>query len=521
MIWTIAKKEFLEKILDYRVVISFIIAIALTLVATIVAGEDYHAKKIEYDKLMAESQSIMNSIKVYSQYKPIIYLPPSPLSVFSRGIDIPTPITVNIEINEIPSYKPRGAGLNPMMSIFDSLDISTIVRILFSLLVILLTFDSFSGEKEQGTLRQALSNPVARMNILYGKLIGTIMIISVVVFLTYLLAIIMIRVFSGIPIESGSYLRILLMTVATIFYLAIFGTLGIFSSLKFNHSSTSLTVLLLVWFFIAILQPNLNTYIVTEYEDRQWLQKAQSALSNDDCGATKELEQLQERYGGLFEDRSKRAYYSAPGYGTVIGWGNIIIHPIITDATYDILEYGMQQIRVYRKLGDCAEKEFDVYKNLITTNLDKQLKWKRTLELFSSAAMFSHAMAILSRSDIDNVDDFFDQARQYRTDYLTYLDKKGIFSTNAHMYFSRLNKDQIDRKATEQRMALYAQNPKLIPYINDQSPLDLRDAPIFTALQSNITTDFTKAVGSFLPTLFYFAILFFLACKSMKSYDLR
>jgi ABC-type transport system involved in multi-copper enzyme maturation permease subunit len=521
MIWTIAKKEFLEKLLDFRVVISFIIAIALTLVATIIAGGDYHSKKVEYDKLVAESQAIMKSIKVYSQYKPVVYLPPSPLSVFSRGIDIPTPITVNIEINEIPSYKPRGAGLNPMMNIFDSLDITTIVRILFSLLVILLTFDSFSGEKEQGTLRQALSNPVARMNILYGKLIGTIMIVSVVVFLTYLITIIMIRVFSGIPIESGFYLRILMMAVATIFYLAVFGTLGIFASIKFSHSSTSLVVLLLVWFFIAILQPNLNTYIVTEYEDKQWLQKAQSAFANDDCGAMNELEQLQQQYGSLFEDSSKRIYYSALGYSTVIGWGNIRIRPIITDATYDILEYAMQQIRVYRKLSDCAEKEFDVYKNLITTNFDKQLKSKRTLELFSPAAMFSHTMAILSRSDIDNVDDFFEQARQYRTQYLTYLDQKGIFSTNAYLYFSRLSKDQIDRKATEQRMVLYMQNPNLVPYINDQPPLDMRDAPIFNVQQSSITTDFTNAVGSFGPNLFYFLILFILAGKRMKSYDLR
>ncbi|MBI5009214.1 MAG: ABC transporter permease subunit [Bacteroidia bacterium] len=521
MIWTIAKKEFLEKILDFRVVISFIIAIALILVATIVASGDYHAKKVEYDKLLTESQSILSSIKVYSQYKPVVYLPPSPLSVFSRGIDIPTPITVNIEINEVPLYKPREAGLNPMMSIFDSLDIATVARVLFSLLVILLTFDSFSGEKEQGTLRLALSNPVARMNILYGKFIGTIMIISFVVFLTYILTIIMVRVFSGIPIESGSYLRVLLMAIATIFYLALLGALGIIASLKFNHSSTSLAVLLLLWFFLAILQPNLNTYIVTEFENKQWLQNAQSVFTDDNCGAMKELEQLQQQYGSLFEDPTKRVYYSALGYSTVIGWGNIRIRPIITDATYDILEYGMQQIRIYRKLGNCAEKEFDLYKNHFITNLNKQLKWKRTLELLSPAAMYSRTIAILSQSDIDNVDDFFEQARQYRTQYLTYLDQKGIFSNNAYLYFSRLSKDQINRKATEQRMALYMQNPNLVPYINDQPPLDMRDAPIFNAQQSNITTDFSKAVGSFVPTLFYFAILFFMSGKSMKSYDLR
>jgi ABC-type transport system involved in multi-copper enzyme maturation permease subunit len=521
MIWIIAIREFREKILDFRVGISFIIAIILTIIATLVAGNDYYSKKVEYDKLTVEEQSKLQDIRVYSQYKPIIFLSPSPLSIFSRGIDIPTPITVNIEIDEVPHYNPREAGMNPMMSIFDTLDIVTVIRILFSLLVILLTFDSFSGEKEHGTIRQALSNPVPRVNILYGKFIGIVLIVFVVILFTYLITIIITRIFLDIPLHTDDYIRMMMMMIITIIYLSVFILLGIYASIKFQHSATSLAVLLFIWFFIAILQPNINTYIASEFENKQYINNYISSVANTDCNATEELGKLHQLYGGLFNDRPRRWYSEAPGVTRGMHSGNYMMYPIISDASYEILEYAIKQVSTYRRLGDCAEREFDLYQNLYIVNLNRQLHLKRTLELFSPAALLSHNFAILSGNDIDNIDDFFDHARQYRTQYLAYLDQKGIFSTNAYLYFSRLRKNQINKEATAQRMAFYKQNPDLIPYVNDQPPLDLRDAPVFDWQQSKITNDFYKLSQKTFPFFPYLVILFFMAGTSMKYYDPR
>lgn len=46
MIWIIAKK-FLEKILDFRVIVAFVIAILLTLVVAFVVEQDYQTRKAE------------------------------------------------------------------------------------------------------------------------------------------------------------------------------------------------------------------------------------------------------------------------------------------------------------------------------------------------------------------------------------------------------------------------------------------------------------------------------------------
>lgn len=521
MIWTIAKKEFLEKILDFRVIVSFVIAIVLTVVATIIAGTDYHVRKAEYDKLTTEYQLQLKSVKVYSQYKPVVCYPPAPLSVLSRGIDIPTPIKVDIGIDNVPRYDPRSAGSNPMMSMFDTLDIATVVRVLFSLLVILLTFDSFSGEKENGTLRQTLSNPVARTNLLYGKIMGTLMIVAVVVCLTFLVTLIMVRATSGISFSVDTYIRALLMAGATLIYLAVFAALGIAASLWFRHSSTSLVMLLIVWFGIAILFPNLATYVASEWEGSGWFLKAQSSLAGDDCNVYEELARLQNEHGNIFEDRTKRGYYSGPGRSSVFGSESWTMYTIITDADFDLLDYAMQQVRVYRKLGDCAERTFHKYSEFLLSHLDRQLELKRIIDLFSPASIFTHAAGIVSRTDIDNIDNFYRQARRYRTEYLTYLDQKGVFSANAYLYFSRLTREQVDRAATEQRMAQYAKDPASIPYIDDQPPLDLRDAPVFTSQESAIGGDAARSLLVLTPLALYFIVILILSGIILRSYDPR
>lgn len=525
MIWTIARREFFEKILDFRVIISFMIAIILSAIVTLVAGGEYQAKKGEYDKQVANQQSQLSDIKVYSEYHPIIFYPPSPLSVFSRGIDIPTPITVPIQVYDIPRYTASAAGLNPMMSIFSSIDIGTVVCVLFSLLVILLTFDSFSGEKERGTLRQTLSNPVGKGTILHGKFLGTLMILGVVVCLIYLVALIMLRGFSGITLSAEEYARVAIMAAVTLLYLGTFTALGIFSSIMLHRSSISLAVLLFVWFFVAVFQPNLNTYITSEIANRHWIQEYFAAAGKTECGNERALADLGKTHGNLFQNPERHIYgeQQSRTRSTYLGtsFGPVVMRTVVTDADYNILDFMIQQVRLYRRLGDCADQDYGIYKHLFSDRLDNELHRKRALDMFSPAALFNHATGILSQTDIDNIDAFFEQARSYRNQYLAYLDRRGIFSTDAQLYFSRLPKEQIDPVATAARIAHYDKDTSMIPWISNQASLDLRDTPAFGVRESNIISDTMKTAPIMGLFLLYLAGMFIITGWSIKSYDPR
>ena len=58
---------------------------------------------------------------------------------------------------------------------FPPLDLGLVVRVVLSLFVVLLVYDTVCGEKEAGTLRLVSSFPVSRHGFLIGKLLGTLM----------------------------------------------------------------------------------------------------------------------------------------------------------------------------------------------------------------------------------------------------------------------------------------------------------------------------------------------------------
>ncbi len=61
---------------------------------------------------------------------------------------------------------------NPLLRVFTQIDLSFVVRIALSLFALLLMFDSFSGEREGGTLPMVLACPVRRLEVLAGIVYG-------------------------------------------------------------------------------------------------------------------------------------------------------------------------------------------------------------------------------------------------------------------------------------------------------------------------------------------------------------
>ena len=60
----------------------------------------------------------------------------------------------------------------PVFAIFGGLDFLFSVTVVFSLLALLFTHDSICHERERGTLKLMLANPLPRDKILLGKFLG-------------------------------------------------------------------------------------------------------------------------------------------------------------------------------------------------------------------------------------------------------------------------------------------------------------------------------------------------------------
>jgi ABC-type transport system involved in multi-copper enzyme maturation permease subunit len=520
VIWTIAKKEFLEKIFDFRVTISFVIAIILATVVSVVVGDEYATQKAKYDAMVAEAQGIGKEIKVYSQFRSEVVLPPSPLCVFSKGIDLPTPLAVPISPQRVPKYDVSLAVENPLMKVFDSLDLVTVFRILFALLAILLTFDTISGEKELGTLRLLLSSQVSRRQMLVGKAAGSIMVLAAVATVTTAFGLLTVQAFANLLFSFHQFVQASLFLVTTILYLTIFAMIGTFTSVICQRSSTSLVLALFAWFFIAVVQPEINTFLASELSPVSKLEEIQSALDQPSQAVYEEFGRLEKENASFLNDPTgyKKRFR---GVHLQTGVGSAKIYPVVTDGDFPFLEYLIKQVALQRKLVDAASEEWRIYHHLYIEPLDKQLAIRRSLDNFSPAALYRRAASLFSSTDIVHYEGFFDNARKYRNECVAYLDEKGVFTSNAQLYFSRLNKADVNPVDTERRVAQYQADKNSIPWVEQQSPLDLRDAPVFRASTMSILTLIERAGSTFALMLLYLLLMAALTFHYVEKYDIR
>ena len=91
---------------------------------------------------------------------------PSSLLFMSEGGDTNRPSQFKLAPKGSLSVIPADEG-NYTLPDIPELDRTFIISIIFSLYVILLGYDAISGEREQGTLRLILSNPIGRIKQLH------------------------------------------------------------------------------------------------------------------------------------------------------------------------------------------------------------------------------------------------------------------------------------------------------------------------------------------------------------------
>jgi hypothetical protein len=193
----------------------------------------------------------------------------------------------------------------------------------------------------------------------------------------------------------------------------------------------------------------------------------------------------------------------------------------ITDAEYEVLDHALRKVQFQPKYVQAAEDGWKRYQQLYLEPLEKQASFKYALDLFSPAAMFKRSASILSRTDVTNYETFFQEARRYRSQCIEYLDHKAVYTINAHLFFSRLKKEDIHPEATARRIKLYQQDPSLVPWIHSLPPLDLSDAPTFQPTEASFLADISRISLHVGLLLFSSIVLAVAAVGPLSRYDVR
>ena len=152
---------------------------------------------------------------------------------------------------------PYPVDTNSILSFIPVFDWIFIIKIIFSIYVFLLIFNAISGERESGTLRQVLANPVNRSKVLFVKyLSGCIgFIIPLVIGMT--ISIIIVAVSIPEALTGKIFFSVALFFSITFLFLSALVLIGLFVSSIVRRSSIVLILLFSFWVGMLIT-PNLS-----------------------------------------------------------------------------------------------------------------------------------------------------------------------------------------------------------------------------------------------------------------------
>ncbi len=144
--------------------------------------------------------------------------------------------------------------------------LSSLSIFLIPLIAMLLSYDALIGEIERGTMALLLSYPVSRVQILAGKFIGHIIILTLATAAGYGLAGIVLQLANG-GIDIAAWKPFALLIAASVVLGAAFLAMGYVISAKVKERGTAAGVAIGVWlFFVVIFDMTLLGVLVADSE---------------------------------------------------------------------------------------------------------------------------------------------------------------------------------------------------------------------------------------------------------------
>ena len=135
---------------------------------------------------------------------------------------------------------------DPMFLRFEPTDLATVGVGVLSLLAILLAYDGISGEKERGTLKLLLINPLSRGHVLVGKYLGAMATLVGSLLFALLLAIFPLAR-AGVRFAASDYGRLLLILLVLILFLSAIVLMSLAISALTTRSTVAILALTLLW----------------------------------------------------------------------------------------------------------------------------------------------------------------------------------------------------------------------------------------------------------------------------------
>ena len=268
--WHIIKRELYDHLNSLRFAFTTVLLIALMIVNAIGYLGEYAAQSTAYEKKVSASLDKMrfnadNLYNLFTEGPGTLYKKPCSLSFCANGGETFIPesaegvgmgrsgVIRTIWRMEYPQSNPN---LWDIMPDYTNVDWGDIISMVLSLVAILFTFDAISSERERGTLRLTLSNSISRGIVLVSKFFAALITISIPFLIAAFTNLFLLYTSGSIPLGPNEWERLGVIVFIAFAYISVFLALGLLISSRVSGSSTSLTILLLVWVIWVVLLPS-------------------------------------------------------------------------------------------------------------------------------------------------------------------------------------------------------------------------------------------------------------------------
>lgn len=299
MVFRIARKELTELIRDgrFRAVSGIVLAVSLLSLAAgwkqyqDVDRQHRTAQAATRAQWLGQSRKNPHSAAHYGVYA---FKPKSQLAVIDTGVDPYMGVAVWLEAHKQNEFKYRPAQDRTAVQRFGELTAAEALQVLCPLFIVLMSFAAFSGEREQGTLRQLLSLGVSRQELLAGKAAGSAAALGLVLLPATVLGVSALALSERAGVLAGDLTRAALLAATYLVYFGVLLAVSLAVSAAARSSRAALVILLTFWFANSLVASRVASDVAALLYPTPSAVEFQKALEAD-LGNQRDLNERLER----------------------------------------------------------------------------------------------------------------------------------------------------------------------------------------------------------------------------------
>jgi ABC-type transport system involved in multi-copper enzyme maturation permease subunit len=374
-ILAIAAKEFTEHVHSRRFQIALALSTLLLVTSIVTLAISYREDAAAYEVGQAglqQSGRLAEFNQVAAEVAKVLRRP-NPLSVFATGPG--DDFRRNAEVGAFGGEAPQATGgsASPTNQRFEALDLGFVAVAVMTFMAVLFAYDAISGERERGTLKLLLANPVARDTVLLGKYLGGMASVLLPFAISLVIGLTVFQ-FLGIHLTGAEWTRLALIVALVVPLTSAFYLLGLLVSSMARRSGTSLLALLLVWLVLVFGAGN-----------------AAAAVAKSATHATSDADLLQE-FQGIQEEERTRTEALQQEMFSLFGQPNGTDDPAVR-ARVNQLQEQMQDA------FEASQEQRDAALQAARRQLDGQLQAAEDLAALSPAEAFRSLATGIARTD--------------------------------------------------------------------------------------------------------------------------